>query len=610
MKSGSFIILILIFCFAVSVISSSAQPNWGLSPQDYEFSMTITGKITTNGYFSVNENDLVAAFANGECRGITNLKYENFMDEYFVYLMVYSNTPMEEITFKIFDASQNLVVSTNDKIIFTINQIVGSLDVPYIFSSNLLNSEARLLSFTIPDQIGETLIDNNNFYLKGNSNSTLTGIKAEFSTSTGAKVYINGVQQVSSITINDFTDPVQYMVISANMSDTVVYTIQISVSANSPPSAIKLSNTLISESVLLNTVVATFSVEDPDIGDKHVFSLIEGNGFNDSENSMFSINGNELILIKPLNFKDQQMLYFLVRVTDNHGASLDQSFELKVTNDNNPPEFNSTPPKFVLQGEMYIYSILINDDNGEIEISFEGLPSWLTYNPNSRLISGLAGNDDVGDYSFTITASDNLMESVQNVVVSVININDPPEINYYIEDQFFFVDRENEIQLPFGCISDPDVGDSITFELTSDNNSALPHWMNFNSETFILSGKPPKGTDEKLSLKLTATDKGKLKEWIVFRIYVISNPTSVNDLEDNQIFRCYPNPVKDQLQLNIPGGNEEVKVSIVNVEGQILKNMLLNVGGQYIIPFEGASGMYFIHFRQGEYQQIVKIIKH
>lgn len=609
MKSRSFTILILIFWFAVSVITSSAQPNWGLSPQDYEFSMTITGKVTTNGYFSVNENDLVAAFVNGECRGITNLKYENFMDEYFAYLMVYSNTPMEEITFKIFDASQNLVVSTNDTISFTINEIVGSLDVPYIFSSNLLNSEARLLSFTIPDQAGETLIVNNNFYLKGNSNSTLTGIKADFSTSTGAKVYINGVQQESSMTINDFTDPVQYMVISADMSDTAVYTIQISVSANSPPSAIKLSNTLISESALVNTVVATFSVEDPDIGDKHVFSLIEGNGSNDSENSMFSIIGNELILLQPLSFKDQQMLYFLVRVTDNHGASLEQSFELKVTNDNDPPEFNSTPPKFVLQGEMYIYSILVNDDKGEVELKLEGLPSWLTYNPNSRLISGFAGNDDVGDYSFTIKASDGLMESVQYVVISVININDAPEINYYIEDQFFFVDRENEIQLPFGCISDPDEGDSISFELVSENNSALPHWMNFNPKTFVISGKPPNGTEEKLSLKLIATDKGKLKEWIVFRIYVVSNPTTGNDLEDGQIIRCYPNPVKDQLQLKIPWGNKEVKVSIVNVEGLILKNMVLNTGGQYIIPFEGASGIYFIHFRQGEYQQIIKIIK-
>ena len=506
MKSGSFTILISIFWFTISVITCSAQPNWVLNPQDYEFSMTITGKVTTNGYFSVDENDLVAAFANGECRGITNLKYEKFMDGYFAYLMVYSNTPIEEITFKIFNAIENVIVSTKDTISFTINQIVGSLDVPYIFSSNLLNSEARLLSFTVPDQVGETLIVNQNFYLKRNLNSTLTGIKADFSTSTGAKVYVKGVQQLSGTSINDFTDPVQYTVISADMSDTVVYKVRVSVG------------------------------------------------------------------------------------------------------ENDPPKFNSIPTKFVLQGEMYIYSILVNDDKG-VELSLEGLPSWLTYNPISSLLSGFAGNDDVGDYSFTIKASNGFMESAQNVIVSVININDAPEINYYIEDQFFFVDRENEIQLPFGCFSDPDKGDSITFELASDNNSALPHWMNFNPETFVISGNPPKGTDEKLSLKLTATDNGNLKEYIVFRIYLVSNPTSVNDLEDNQSIKCYPNPVKDLLQIDFPRGNEEVKVSIVNVEGQIIRNLVLNAGSQNTILFEGAPGMYFIHFRQGEYQQIEKIIK-
>jgi len=184
MKSGSFTILILIFCFTVSVVRSSAQPNWGLNPQDYEFSMTITGKVTTNGYFSVNENDLVAAFANGECRGITNLKYEKFMDEYFAYLMVYSNAPFEEITFKIFDASKNLVVSTNETVSFTINQIVGSLDIPYIFSSNLLSSEAKLLTFTIPDQVGETLIENNKVSLKMSSNNSITSFPVNFSAST------------------------------------------------------------------------------------------------------------------------------------------------------------------------------------------------------------------------------------------------------------------------------------------------------------------------------------------------------------------------------------------------------------------------------------------
>lgn len=232
MKSSSFKILILIVWFTFSLATGNAQPNWELNPQDYEFSMTITGKVTTDGYFSVNENDLVAAFVDGKCRGITNLKHEKFMDEYFAYLMVYSNAPMEKITFKIFNSGENLVVSTKDTISFIINQIVGSLDVPYIFSSSLLNSEAKLLSFTIPDQVGETIIENNNVFLKSSSRSAFEGISPGFSTSTGAKVFVDGVKQVSNETINRFVAPVHYMIVSADFSDTAIYIIEVKLKEN------------------------------------------------------------------------------------------------------------------------------------------------------------------------------------------------------------------------------------------------------------------------------------------------------------------------------------------------------------------------------------------
>ena len=609
MKSRSFTILILIVWFTFSVVTGSAQPNWKVNPQDYEFSMTITGKVTTDGYFSVNENDLVAAFVNGKCRGIANLKHEKFINEYFAYLMVYSNAPMEKITFKIFNSSENLVVSTNDTISFTINQIVGSLDVPYIFSSNLLNSEAKLLSFTIPDQVGETIIENNNVFLRSSSGSALTGISPGFSTSAGAKVFVNGVKQVSDKTINDFVAPVQYMIVSADFSDTVIYSVQIKFKENNSPSAINLSNKLIGESAEINSIVATLTTEDLDVGDTHKFSLIKGNGTNDSENSLFLISGNSLILSKTLNFEDKQILNILIRVTDSQGAVYVQNFGIKVTNTNVPPRFSSSPVKYVLQNEIFVYPILVSDNDGDtINLSIENLPKWLTYNPNSKLISGVAGNDDVGDYSFKIKASDSEMESVQMVVFSVINVNDPPEINYFIENQFFSSNRENEIRLPVDCITDPDEGDILTFLLSTENNSALPYWLNFDLKTFVISGKPPQGTEENINLKLTATDKGKLKEWIVFKL-AVSIPTAVNDREDNQIFRCFPNPVKDKLQINIPQGNQKAHISIGNMEGQIIRNMVLSAGSQTDIPFEGATGVYFIYLRQGEHKQIEKIIK-
>ena len=433
MKSSSFTILILTFWCTITAVTGSAQPKWELNPQDYEFSMTITGKVTTNGYFSVNENDLVAAFANGECRGVANLKYEMSMGECFAYLMVYSNTPMEIISFKIFNSSDNLVVSTNDTIWFAINRNVGSWDDPYIFSSNLLKSEAKLLSFTIPEQLGETLIENNNVYLSCNPLSSLTKFSASFSVSEGANVYVNGVKQVSNETINDFIAPVQYMIVSADFSDTLIYSVQVKINKNHSPSAISLSSKLISESVEINTIVATITAKDPDVGDTHKFSLIKGNGTDDSENSLFLISGNNLIIANTSNIKDNRLLNILIRVTDNQGAFYDQNFRIEVTNANNPPRFTSLPVNYILQNEIFIYSILVNDNEGDpINLSIEGLPIWLTFNSNSKLISGVAGNNDVGDYSFKITASDGEMESVQMVVFSVINVNDLPEINYFI----------------------------------------------------------------------------------------------------------------------------------------------------------------------------------
>jgi hypothetical protein len=615
MKLSSFTILILTFWFTITVVSGDAQPNWELNPQDYEFSMTITGKVTTDGYFSVNENDLVAAFVDGKCRGITNLKHEKFMDEYFAYLMVYSNAPMEKITFKIFNSGENLVVSTKDTMSFTINQIVGSLDVPYIFSSNLLNSEAKLLGFTIPDQVGETIIENNNVFLNSSSRSAFEGISPGFSTSTGAKVFVDGVKQVSNETINRFVAPVHYMIVSADFSDTAIYTIEVKLKENNSPSAINLSNKFISQSAEINSIVATLTAEDIDFGDIHEFSLVTGNGTNDSENSLFSINGDNLILVKTLNFEDNQILNILIRVTDSQGAVYEQNFGIKVTN-NDPPRFTSSPIKYVLQNEIFVYPILVNDQEGDtIKLSIEGLPKWLTYNSNSQLISGVAGNNDVGDFSFKIKASDGELESVQMVVFSVINVNDPPEINYFIENQFFHCNRENEIQLPVDCITDPDIGDVLTFVLSTENNSALPSWLNFNPKTFVISGNPPQGAEESLNLKLTAIDKGKLKEWIVFKL-VVSIPTAVNDRKDNQIFRCFPNPFSDRVSIHYSIPDEtHVTLTISNLLGAEIARIAdaKQSAGNYEYIFEAknlVSGIYFITIKTDTNFDVQKVVLH
>jgi hypothetical protein len=223
-----FEILTASILIAGCVMFSFAQPAWDLDPYAFEFSMTITAKITTDGEFSEDENDKVAAFVDGNCRGISNVTYESFADGYYLYLMVYSNKPSDTITFKMFNARKNEISNAKCSLIFVVNDIVGSLDSPLIISSEKLNDKAELTNFTITDQIGETLFSNTNLFLQKSTNSVLTGITSSFSVSEGAKVFVNGIRQVSGESINDFSKPVPYTIISADFADTVTYTVFVS----------------------------------------------------------------------------------------------------------------------------------------------------------------------------------------------------------------------------------------------------------------------------------------------------------------------------------------------------------------------------------------------
>jgi hypothetical protein len=219
--------LITIILTAGCAMFSFAQPAWNVDPYAFEFSMTITAKITTDGEFSEDVNDRVAAFVDGICRGVSTVTYESFEDGYYSYLMVYSNNPADKVTFKIYDAGDNEISNAKSTLSFTINDIVGSMDSPFVISSEKLNDKAELTNFSVPGQIGETLFTNNNLYLQKGQSSTLTGITAGFSVSEGAKVFVNGFRQESGKSINDFSKPVLYTVISADFTDTVVYTVTV-----------------------------------------------------------------------------------------------------------------------------------------------------------------------------------------------------------------------------------------------------------------------------------------------------------------------------------------------------------------------------------------------
>jgi hypothetical protein len=188
---------------------AKAQPTWSVDPHQYMYSMTLTGKMFSDGSYSADVNDMVGAFINGECRGISNVKYISSVNDYFVFLMVYSNSPIDNVTFRIFDKSKNQDYAAKESAAFSVNGNIGTSVNPFVFTAANLNNQADIVSFSIPDQVGSTTIVGKTISLQEAWKiNNLQGIAASFTLSPGAKAYINGVEQVSGITVNDFNTTV------------------------------------------------------------------------------------------------------------------------------------------------------------------------------------------------------------------------------------------------------------------------------------------------------------------------------------------------------------------------------------------------------------------
>lgn len=101
-------------------------------PSEFEYSMNIIASVSIDGDLSNNENNLLGAFVGDECRGVINPLNYNGFDIYF--LVIYSNTSNEEITFIFFDEGENANISLLEQVEFVPNLILGTVLEPFPLS--------------------------------------------------------------------------------------------------------------------------------------------------------------------------------------------------------------------------------------------------------------------------------------------------------------------------------------------------------------------------------------------------------------------------------------------------------------------------------------------
>ncbi len=219
--------MIIVF-LTLSFFKVQAQaPAWSVNSASYSYNMTITCAVNLDYVESEDKNDKIAAFIDGECRGVTNLVYNSKAERYIAYLMVYSNSTSGTIKLKVYDASANKQIDIPVTVNFEVNGIIGIAEAPYICSNPTLSNEAKILTFGFNNQVGETSFNGNNISVLMPYGTDLTSLIADYTSSDRAKVKVGDVLQESGVTSNDFTDTLEYKVRSADETTSQIYNVSV-----------------------------------------------------------------------------------------------------------------------------------------------------------------------------------------------------------------------------------------------------------------------------------------------------------------------------------------------------------------------------------------------
>jgi Ca2+-binding RTX toxin-like protein len=230
---------------------------------------------------------------------------------------------------------------------------------------------------------------------------------------------------------------------------------------------------------------------------------------------------------------DPQVGTLSIMVTASDGAdSATQTFDLTVTNVNDAPTVaNPVGDQSVDEDaslSVDLTGVFADADAGDsLSMNVDG-PAWLNY--ENGMLSGTAGNAEVGTHAVTLTATDAAGESVQHTFnVTVNNTNDAPTVVNAMGDQV--VDEDSDVAIDVSAVfGDVDVGDSLS--LSAD----APAWLTYsNGELWGTASNADVGTH---AVTLTATDAAGESVQHTFNVTVNNvndAPTVVNAMGDQVV---------------------------------------------------------------------------
>lgn len=221
-----------------------------------------------------------------------------------------------------------------------------------------------------------------------------------------------------------------------------------------------------------------------------------------------------------------------------------------------------------------------------------------------------------------------------DITISLTDVNEPPALvteSLTVNVLHDFIEHEmNNVKIQVGFIEadDPDVGQTLSYEITSGNERSIWTLNPITGELSLINPYELNPMEiNNYQVEITATDNGantlsgSATVTIHVNIYNSSVPGSENSLTSVNSttsfdYSMYPNPVNDFINMDFSNVNtdiNELEVSILNMNGALLQRQSLSTSG---IEFSEkidltwlSEGMYIVIVNHGKVSRYGKFIK-
>jgi len=283
--------------------------------------------------------------------------------------------------------------------------------------------------------------------------------------------------------------------------------------------------------------------------------------------------------------------------TTETGIELDRFF-IVFLNNNAPVQSINIQKQNALEDYNFFLEIdhetFVDDDLFD-EVNYTAnTPYWLNFDEENLTFHGNPDNEDVGEHIITIIATDKLGASTStNIIFEVINTNDAPVQNIFIQDYTVYSGNTSEVYLDQGIFTDEDEEDILEIGIKCLSSTTLPGWLAFDNESLLITSNP---TDEHVGewlFGVSATDLAGEIVWQEFSITVLQGELVAGSIVKDEL-SIYPNPSTGKFNLNLGDYNGSYKYKVTNSIGSIILAEESSIPNKVIDLSSFTAGVYFI----------------